>query len=165
MEKEQRLIDANALEDKLSTVTITLNGLRGTKSIVREFLIAYREGVLRIIADQPTVEAVEVVRCKDCKWFNAPGCAIYIVDDTDKPKENDFCSFGERRTDNVPDANVGKWIPVTERLPTDADADDLGAVLAVHKASRKKYYHWRSVADNPFDFTHWMPLPEAPKGE
>ena len=48
----------------------------------------------------PTVDTVPVVRCKDCIWFNKPGCAIYIVDDTDKPKDDDFCSYGERRTDN-----------------------------------------------------------------
>jgi hypothetical protein len=42
-------------------------------------------------------DRVEVVWCKDCKWWNQPGCAVYIVDDSDKPKENDFCSFGERR--------------------------------------------------------------------
>lgn len=39
---------------------------------------------------------VEVVRCKDCKYFGEIGCAIEIVDDTDKPTENDYCSFGER---------------------------------------------------------------------
>ena len=38
----------------------------------------------------------EIVRCKDCKWWKDIGCAIYIADDSDKPKENDFCSFGER---------------------------------------------------------------------
>ncbi len=42
-------------------------------------------------------ERVSVVRCKDCKWWNELGCAIKIVDDSDRPKENDFCSFGERR--------------------------------------------------------------------
>lgn len=41
----------------------------------------------------------ELIRCKDCKWFGEIGCAIRIVDDTDKPAENDFCSFAERRTD------------------------------------------------------------------
>lgn len=46
----------------------------------------------------PAVDAVEVVRCKDCKWWNQAGCAISIVDDSDKPTANDFCSFGERRT-------------------------------------------------------------------
>lgn len=44
-----------------------------------------------------TADVVEVVRCKDCKWFNDFGCAIRIVDDSDKPKDNDFCSFGERK--------------------------------------------------------------------
>jgi hypothetical protein len=48
----------------------------------------------------PAVDAVEVVRCKECKWFNSVGCAIYIVDESDKPKENDFCSYGERRVDD-----------------------------------------------------------------
>lgn len=38
-----------------------------------------------------------VLRCKDCKWFNTLGCAMDIVDDSDKPKEDDFCSYGERR--------------------------------------------------------------------
>lgn len=38
-----------------------------------------------------------VVFCKDCKWFGDPGCAIKIVDDTDKPTEDDYCSFGERK--------------------------------------------------------------------
>ena len=48
------------------------------------------------LADTPTADAVPVVRCKDCKWWKDIGCAIYIADDSDKPKENDFCSFGER---------------------------------------------------------------------
>lgn len=38
----------------------------------------------------------EITRCKDCKWFGGIGCAIKIVDDSDKPKEEDFCSFAER---------------------------------------------------------------------
>ena len=56
----------------------------------------------------PTVDAVEVVRCKDCMykdiWYeidelgarvNICGCSgLYIVED------NDFCSYGERKTNN-----------------------------------------------------------------
>ena len=41
----------------------------------------------------PAADVVEVIRCKDCKWFNKTGCAIMIVDAT----ENDYCSFAERR--------------------------------------------------------------------
>ena len=39
----------------------------------------------------------EIIRCKDCKWFGNIGCAINIVDDSDRPTEMDFCSFAERR--------------------------------------------------------------------
>lgn len=66
----------------------------------------------------------------------------------------------------APGNNIGhKWIPVEERLPTVCDADADNCVLAIHFASNKRYYHWRSVAENPQDFTHWMPLPEPPKEE
>ena len=49
----------------------------------------------------PSADVVEVVRCKDCKWFNRFGCAIEIVDSTDRPKENDYCSFGERKDEEA----------------------------------------------------------------
>ena len=39
-----------------------------------------------------------VVRCKDCKWSDELGCAIRIVDESDRPEDDDYCSFGERRT-------------------------------------------------------------------
>lgn len=41
----------------------------------------------------------EIIRCKDCKWLGEIGCAINIADDSDRPKETDFCSYAERRTD------------------------------------------------------------------
>lgn len=44
-----------------------------------------------------TMEELKVVRCKDCKWFGDIGCAIKIVDDSDRPSEYDFCSFAERK--------------------------------------------------------------------
>ena len=60
---------------------------------------------------------------------------------------------------------VQEWVSVTERLPTIYDADDDNCVLAIHKATNNRYYHWRSVADNPFDFTYWTRTPQPPKGE
>ena len=46
---------------------------------------------------------LEVVRCKDCKWY-APnndglwfGCAFDTRNKDDEPKADDFCSYGERR--------------------------------------------------------------------
>ena len=53
----------------------------------------------RIAHTLPTADVAPVVRCKDCRWWNHAGCAIRIVDDTDKPQANDFCSYGERRSE------------------------------------------------------------------
>ena len=50
-----------------------------------------------VVRSIPAADVVEVVRCRDCEWWGHAGCAISIVDDTDKPGENDFCSFGERK--------------------------------------------------------------------
>lgn len=55
--------------------------------------------VWKALEEAPTIDAVQVIRCKDCKWFNRFGCAVEIVDFTDKPAENDYCSFGERKDD------------------------------------------------------------------
>ena len=69
----------------------------------------YSRPLLRLLlSEAPTVYAVEVVRCKDCKWFDPikRECCGNIVTDNEGGadftinfEENDFCSFGERRTD------------------------------------------------------------------
>ena len=38
-----------------------------------------------------------ITKCKECRWWRTNGCAIEIVDEQDAPKENDFCSFAERK--------------------------------------------------------------------
>jgi len=57
------------------------------------------EQIVDRLRNDPDAEWVEVIRCKNCKWFGEIGCAIGIVDDSDRPSENDYCSFAERRTD------------------------------------------------------------------
>lgn len=42
----------------------------------------------------PTVNAVEVVRCKDCKWWDGIECQTRDIDVVDV---DDFCSYGERK--------------------------------------------------------------------
>lgn len=46
----------------------------------------------------------EVVRCKDCKHFGGHGtCYCHAADENGTPifvREDDFCSYGERRTDD-----------------------------------------------------------------
>lgn len=52
-----------------------------------------RERIERMIESAPTVDAVEVIRCKDCVYYKAGGCrakeTIVI--------ESEFCSWGERK--------------------------------------------------------------------
>ena len=95
MANEKRLIDANALITNLRT-------FKGLGAVVAETLV-------RFVKKQPTVDAVEVVRCKDCHWWRhinkKNGCGIcfhevfYIDDPTTAPitEPNDFCSHGERK--------------------------------------------------------------------
>ena len=56
-----------------------------------------------VLEDTPTVDVVEVVRCKDCKWY-APnndhswlGCTFDTRCPEDEPRADDFCSYGERK--------------------------------------------------------------------
>ena len=73
------------------------------------------EEFVRFLKKQPTVDAVEVVRCRDCKyWGDEAGklqcsdgallarCKVhnYLIDGRHTgwcPTENDFCSYGDRK--------------------------------------------------------------------
>ena len=61
-----------------------------------EFSVGYISG---IINEQPTVDAVEVVRCRDCKWFEQNGskehgnCSKHLA----LAYLTDYCSWGERK--------------------------------------------------------------------
>lgn len=68
-------------------------------------LVPYRDAK-KLIEAAKTVDAVPVVRCKDCKWFADNndgdwfGCWLFqtiqiIPEDT--PKPDDYCSYGERK--------------------------------------------------------------------
>lgn len=59
--------------------------------------------VLREVSDAPTVDAVVVTRCKDCKHYDL-GVCLKIYSDGNAQKDSwqsrnpdDFCSYGERK--------------------------------------------------------------------
>ena len=92
-----RLIDANALIEEANAEG------------------AYGYVDAKQIADAPTVDAVEVIRCRECMYWgdqdgklkNSDGdlfarCKIhnYLIDGRHTgwcPTENDFCAYGERK--------------------------------------------------------------------
>ncbi len=51
--------------------------------------------------DAPTIDAVPVVRCKDCVKRETVLCPLETYDDFPwrASREDDFCSYGERRSD------------------------------------------------------------------
>ena len=56
-----------------------------------------------------------------------------------------------------------RWIPVSERLPTEKDGDKNGYILSYspdfNGVANARWYH--VVGDNTT--THWMPLPSVPQ--
>lgn len=59
----------------------------------------------KVIDEAPTVDAVAVVRCKDCKHYYADpwgwGNCVFEGGVSRRTKTNDFCSWGERREDEI----------------------------------------------------------------
>lgn len=54
--------------------------------------------ISRIMEDLPTVD---IVRCKDCKWFRVNKTAVWCENERglNNPQYDSFCSRGERRED------------------------------------------------------------------
>ena len=77
-----RLIDADMIRDKLK------------QKEINPATIFINEVLIGLLDDAPTVDAVEVVRCKDCKYWNGEG--KYCDYDMSGLAE-DYCSWGERR--------------------------------------------------------------------
>ena len=86
MATEKRLIDANALKKQ--------------KTILWDEALGFCDCVLmENVEEAPTVDAVEVVRCKDCVRYNTEGCANGFgwCEAYDNGRmDNDFCSFGAK---------------------------------------------------------------------
>lgn len=53
--------------------------------------------ILDMIADAPAVDAVPVVRCKDCKYRQGNTCDYSAV----WTRPNGYCQWGERREDET----------------------------------------------------------------
>lgn len=94
-----RLIDADRLKDSIM-FTCDLGGWIG------ETLLLIKKLAVKYIENAPTIDAVEVVRCRDCRYshmtfsgsckycdnWNEDGEALYLDGDF-------FCAYGERRED------------------------------------------------------------------
>lgn len=76
-----RPIDADALLEKL-------------RRTPRYFTVKFD------IEEAPTIDAVPAVRCKDCKYYEPDEveCGCLFAGGLQYVKPDDFCSYGERKT-------------------------------------------------------------------
>lgn len=59
------------------------------------------------VCDSPTVDAVPVVRCRECKYTYTDGCGyLACVKSGLYPDENDYCSRGKRRDQSADVRNM-----------------------------------------------------------
>ena len=79
-----RLIDADELKNELKDMDIVLAN----------------HNVEDWIDEQPTVDAVEVVRCEYCVHANTLDDEVYCTKYYTSMKSDDYCSRGERMNDN-----------------------------------------------------------------
>lgn len=95
----ETLIDAEQLSKHKYVIGYDVAVDMGYISAVN--ILAYKLGWNDALDSVERFATTEVVRCKDCKWRDELGCAVRILDESDRPKDNDFCAWGERREDEV----------------------------------------------------------------
>ena len=94
-----RLIDADIFASELDFADA---------DICEEFPDSYcefgfsRENIRKLLRDAPTVNAVPVVRCRECKHRGTDDCIFHIKGEPADEElllklDNDFCSYGERK--------------------------------------------------------------------
>ena len=99
-----RLIDADNVIFELNRMLNIVDERNARPDQKEEFktIRTYVEWTKEVIHDTPTIDAVEVVRCKDCKYskhlkqypkVNTWKCTLTDV----VYRADDFCSYGERR--------------------------------------------------------------------
>lgn len=89
--KSMRLIDADALKESVHAHDYVLKDcLNSTDKGM------FTVGIMQAIDEQPTVDAVPVVRCRDCKWYYRGGATCMFWDGANGMCGDDFCGKAER---------------------------------------------------------------------
>jgi len=88
------LIDRQALLDKFATLKESAPTLKD---------VIYLDGVMAVIDSAPPIDAVQVVRCGECQYFNTDECAMVgTCDGCDCQVDlafnsTGYCAKGKRR--------------------------------------------------------------------
>ena len=105
--------------------------------------------LIGIIENAPTVDAVPVVRCKECKYWDRGDCYRLELS-----RPDDFCSYGERRERDIIDearemVKTLRWIASNEDIVFNAKAATEAADLIerLAEAGESGLAGWISVKD------------------
>ena len=85
--------DVELLKNQIADFKRSVNSVKPMNSDYLTGYISALSVVEGAIAEQPTADVAEVVRCKDCEYY--PFCFRTIRTDGNRP--DDFCSFGRRK--------------------------------------------------------------------
>lgn len=104
-----RLIDANALIETWGLQDCVKYGNETAEQQYHSYSSMMLYEIKDMIDDAPTIDAVEVVRCEDCKYMSMesgdfdglePACRFWTDEDSIYPAfvdMNGFCSEGKRK--------------------------------------------------------------------
>lgn len=93
-----RLIDAECLCDLVEQSSILSAG--------------FKQVFEKIVAGEPTVDAVPVVRCRECRYYAASGATTFFCIHPGGMKftsDSDYCSRGKRRDQSADVRNMGQF--------------------------------------------------------
>ena len=87
-----RLCDLNEIKTCVERQYENCHGYSGNKkAIYREAILAVKS----ILHSAKPIDAVPVIRCRECKYRSKDGCPI--IDADIWMDDDDFCSHGERK--------------------------------------------------------------------
>ena len=97
MSEEQRLIDAdNRIAEIKKMYCDDCDNYGGVKCRA-----CWVDDTMCLIDDAPTVDAVEVVRCLDCRFYthvdNRIGKCVFLIGEHQYVVQNGYCYLGERK--------------------------------------------------------------------
>ena len=88
-----RLIDADALDAEMYHKSFEVDDGRNVWNSGLWIRYKIFEEAIR---DAPTIDAVPVIRCRDCAFCKGNVCTLYVVE-RHEVNDDDFCSDAERK--------------------------------------------------------------------
>ena len=95
-----RLIDADEFEDALENTEYDISPAYEPDGYSHRL-------ICKVLEEAPTVDAVPVVRCRECEYIYTDGDGyLACVKSGLYPDENDYCSRGQRRDQSADVRNM-----------------------------------------------------------